>query len=378
MGAIRLFLAGLFSGIALLATIPVLVLGSPFWVVAGITRAVRNIQHRLSPKERPWTEFIVPVEEIGWKNRADLRVRVRSARPFEVRTDGEGWRGRHTIDESEVLVFGDSFAFGHGVDDPDFFADRVSGIRVKALGANGYNMVQGLLWMEHLRDRLANKLVVWFPFYGNDLMDNLHPNFRHYRTPFVRSTADGEWEVVTEHVRAERWPFEATARDWGYVDKVAEVCCPSFQAERAYSACEFLVRRARAVCAEAGADLAVIGVPDVKTLDPASVPKLRSRASDPERFDPDLPDRQMRAICESAGVPFVALSEVLSVDDHLPDDCHWTPSGHERVAGILEDLFRKRSEGHIPRSDTGVRRIEPRTVPSSVSASSAREEGRSA
>ena len=52
-------------------------------------------------------------------------------------------------------------------------------------------MVQTLLWMERLKDRLAGKLVVWLVFYGNDLMDNLHPNFDRYRTPFVRSRDDG-------------------------------------------------------------------------------------------------------------------------------------------------------------------------------------------
>jgi hypothetical protein len=66
-----------------------------------------------------------------------MRARVRGRCVFEASTDGEGWRGRRTIEESDVVAFGDSFAFGHGVNDRDFFADRMTRLKMKAVGADG-------------------------------------------------------------------------------------------------------------------------------------------------------------------------------------------------------------------------------------------------
>ena len=333
---LRFLVAGFAFAGALALSIPVVVVGAPFWLVSGLTRTVRGAIRRWQPREVPWDELIEFVPEIGWKNRGNVRAYVRGNRPFRVTTDRDGWRGRFSLEESDIVVFGDSFAFGHGVDDDAFFANQRSAVRIKAIGTNAYNMVQTLLWMERLKDQLAGKLVVWFVFYGNDLMDNLHPHFGRYRTPFVRSRDHGAgWEIITEHVRTEPWPFDP--RSWNF-NRVGEVCSPTFRAERAFSACDYLIGRARDACESAGARLAVVGVPDVQLLDPTRRNRFRRRAPDPAHFDPRLPDRRLREICEGRGIPFVSLSEVLEVHDHLLNDCHWTPRGNLRVARVLERL----------------------------------------
>jgi hypothetical protein len=339
MGVLRFLVAGITALVAVLLTVPVVLMGAPFWILSGLTRSIRRVIRWVQPQEVAWTELIDFVPEIGWKNRANVRVTVREARSFRVTTDADGWRGTGSIEDSDVVVFGDSFAFGHGVDDRACFQNRVPGLRVKAVGVNGYNMVQQLLWMERLRDRFAGKPVVWLAFYGNDLMDNLHPNFRHYRTPFVRSRArEGDWEVVAGHVRQEPWPFDPDPKWWGYQNKIAEVCTPSYQADRAFSACAFLIDEASAICREVGSPLAVVGVPDVEMLDPRRRSRLVARSSKPDAFDPELPDRRVGEICDARGVPFLPLSGLLQVGDHLPDDCHWTPRGHARVGRALRAL----------------------------------------
>jgi hypothetical protein len=336
MGLIRILLATLGAFVAFLVTLPILLVGLPFWVVSGLARVLGSWIRRARPPSVPWSDLIEFIPEIGWRNRAGVQATVRAERAFRVTMDSEGWRGTGSIDEADMVVFGDSFAFGHGVDDKDFFADRSSGLRLKALGANGYNMVQELLWMERLQDRLAGKVVVWFAFYGNDLMDNLCTNFQHYPTPFLRKPRAGEgWEIVTEHVSPDPWSFDP---QWGYRDKIAEICTPGRHSDRAFSACDFLIERGRQVCLAAGARLVVVGIPDVKMLDPAERKWLRSRSSSPESFDPTLPDQKMGEICHERGVPFLPLSDVVSVDDHLPNDCHWTAAGHGKVARVLERM----------------------------------------
>lgn len=340
MGVLRFLVAGVAAVVAVLLTLPVVLIGAPFWIMSILTRSLRTLIRRVQPWEVAWTELIDFVPEVGWKNRGKVRARVRESRSFKVSTDADGWRGSGSIDDCDLVVFGDSFAFGHGVDDRDFFQERVSGLRVKAVGVNGYNMVQQLYWMERLRDRFAGKPVMWMPFYGNDLMDNLHPNFRHYRTPFLRSSpGGGDWEIVTDHVRREPWPFDPDPKWWGYDNKIAEVCTPSFQSDRAYSACAFLIERAASACAEVGSPLGIVGVPDVDMLDPRRHGRLKSRSSRPEAFDPGLPDRRVQAICDARGLPFLPLSRVVEVDDHLPNDCHWTPRGHRKVGRALREFY---------------------------------------
>lgn len=335
MGPIRFLIAGAAALVALVLSIPVVLIGLPFWAVGGITRGIGTLLRKLQPREVAWTDLIEFVPEIGWKNRANVRAAVRGVRTFRVTTDAEGWRGKVPLDESELVLFGDSFAFGHGIDDRGFFADRVSSPRIKALGVNGYNLVQELLWMERLSERLRGKSVGWLVFYGNDLMDNLHPNVLHYRNPFVRK-ADSGWEIVKSHVSRERFPFDPR---WGYGNKIAETCTPGFHSDRAYSAFAFLADRAAGICRAAGARFGVIGIPDVEMLDPASHGRLREKSSNPEAFDPSLPDRRLGAICGERGIPFLRLSEVLDVDDHLANDCHWTSRGHERVARAVERFY---------------------------------------
>lgn len=192
--------------------------------------------------------------------------------------------------------------------------------------------------MERLAPRLAGKSVVWFVFYGNDLHENLLPNsLDQYRAPFVRRRhGSAHWEVVTSHVSSEPWPFPNRPEG----SMVAELSTPGFLAERAFSACEYLIGRARGACEAVGASLQVWGVPDYRLLSDAGRAILAARARDAEAFDPGLIDRELGRVCRAAGVPFLALSEHLESGDHLEKDSHWSPRGHRRVAALLSDSQR--------------------------------------
>ena len=100
-------------------------------------------------------------------------------------------------------MFGDSHAFGHGIDEKHFFANLNRRLRIKSFGVSGYSMVQPLLWMRELAHHLENKLVLWLVFLGNDLADNLEPAQYHYRMPFVRETNDrSKWEIGKKHIES--------------------------------------------------------------------------------------------------------------------------------------------------------------------------------
>lgn len=335
MKILQFLLAGVASVVGAVAVLPVLTLAAPFWLVAAGTRAVAALIRRFSPAGSEWHELIRFEPVIGWRPRPDLDTHAKGVNgAFRVTTGEDGWRGRGTVDEADIVVVGDSFAFGYGAHERHFFGNRVAGRRVKCIGANGYSMVHGLLWMERLADRLDGKLVVWLVYYGNDLHDNLAPNLGRYRMPFVRESADG-WERVTDHVSPDPWPLADGKNDY---ERLAEICAGGFFARRVFGAVAHLIEGARDLLAARGARLVVVGIPDASQVDPARLHVLTRFAPADGSFDPGLPDRRLAEICGGLGVEFVTLSDHLRPRDHQRNDCHWTPSGHRRVARLLERL----------------------------------------
>ena len=342
MTALRVLLAAIATVIGMLLAVPVVVLALPFWAVACLTRAVAR---RLEPSYVPWEQLMEFTPVIGWKPKANLNAYYLTAAEdgvFHTVTDAQGWPSTRSIAESDVVVFGDSYAFGYGVNAAASFAEYPNEVRIKAIAAPAYNMVQEVLLMRQLSAQLAGKLVVWFIFLGNDLHDNLTPNMYHYRMPFVREVnGTGSWELVTSHVSPAQWPYtSARFRDFTLWDRLlADVHSPTFLAQRAFSACEFLIGEGSDICSRARARLLVLTIPDPLTVSLRGVRRLFARGVDPTAFDPDLPDKQVGEICAKLGVPFVAGRNYLHASHYKTRDPHWNEMGHQQVASLLCTLY---------------------------------------
>jgi len=336
MTAIRVLLASTTALIGLLLTIPVAAIWLLFWAVASLTKFGSRLFEPYMVTSDQLVEF---TPTIGWKPKANLDAyyltMVRDG-VFHTITDAQGWPDRTKISDSHVVVFGDSYAFGYGVDSKTTFWRCKTGIIIKAIGAPGYNMVQEVLLMRQLSYQLKGKLLIWFIYFGNDLYDNLSPNNQCYRTPFLRKNLSQEWEITTRHVSPLRWPNKADPR---YYDKLAEMCCATFLSERAYSACNFLITEAKTICQEAHAKLVLMTIPDVIQLTSAGHEKLAASASNPKSFDPNRPDDQIKAIAFSLGVPVVALKDYLTASDYKERDPHWNQRGHQRVAELVKKIW---------------------------------------
>ena len=327
--AIPAFLAGI------LLAIPIILLGLPFWLVAFVTNAIRRLW---APKALPWQRIIEFDSYVGWKPKANVDSYGIADEPFQFTTDSDGWRGKRSLAESQIVVFGDSFGFGYGVDDKQMFTEKVPSLKVKSIGAPGYNMVQELLLMRSLAPRLSGKLVVWFVFLGNDVYENLMPDMKGYRTPFLRYLRHtGDWEIVTWHVNNTAWAY--TSRRRNYQEILGWLCRPGAFSDRAFSACEYLIEAAVETCANAGARLAIMTIPDVTQLSRKGLRLLSAGDDDSDLCDPDLPDRRLAAICRGLRVPFVAAKEFLNEKHHKTGDVHWNPRGHQRVAKILAGIY---------------------------------------
>jgi hypothetical protein len=332
--------------LGLVLALPAVLLIFPVWLVETLIELIRKM---IEPRPVAWEELIEFTPEIGWKPRPHLSAHALdfNQEPYHVTTDASGWRGGGTVAGADVVVFGDSYAFGCGVDDAAFFTDLPGDVRIKAIGSPAYSLVHSLMWMQRLAPELADKLVVWFVYHGNDLADNVHPAFNEYRSPFVRQGDSGDWEIVSDHVDASRWTINERE---GGMEAFIDICSDTPQSRRAFEACDFLIQRGCEVCRDAGARLVVMAIPDLSPLARLALARALEKMDARDRFDEETPDRELAAICARVEVPFVALKDHLDSNDYLVRDFHWNPGGHRKVARVISDLYRQGGEKSAPES----------------------------
>jgi len=327
--------------LGLILVVPIMILALPFWIVSLITHVVPSfLEPRFSSWEQLWKQMIVFDPKVGWKPKAHLDhyYLARWDDVYHIVTDSQGWPGKTSVAESEMVVFGDSFAFCYGVNISNSFAQVNPNLSIKAIGAPGYNMVQELLVMRDFLLQLRGKLVVWFICLENDLYENLMPNNDTYKIPFVRPNGTGEWELVNDHLKPTPWHHTSVRR---YFDSLAQLCGPTLLSKRVYSACEFLIKEGNDVCNQAGAKLVVMTIPSAKQLSPRGLKSLASYGPDVEEFDPDFPDRKISEICNKWNIGFVASKDHLNIGDYKRfEGIHWTERGHRRIAKLLDKIYR--------------------------------------
>jgi hypothetical protein len=351
MMALRVLLAGTSALLGVLLIVPIIIISLFF---TGFKLLTQVICYLIEPRFKSWTELIEFDPRVGWKPMAHLDTYHLADDVFHMTTDAQGWHGKAMLAECDIVVFGDSFASGYGVDDAKFFANLNPELHIKCIGTNGYNMVQELLWMQQLAPQLKGKLVVWFVYFGNDLYENLIPDMCGYRAPFVRAlNGTDEWEIVGDHITPTKWFYASNLHtrtlERDYYGKLAAMCGSTFLSQRAFAACEYLISKGRDLCNQVGAILVVMTIPDATQLSVEGVQFLQARAGNPDSFNPDYPDEQMSGICQKLDVHYIALKDYLDRSHYKERDCHWNEAGHRQLAKILTYLYHSRFRDTIPR-----------------------------
>src|SRR5688500_213079 len=106
--------------IAAVAFVPCALLLAPAVALVGILAVIawcsRALGRLFEPSFVPWTDLIAFDRQLGWRPRPNLDTRYLADGDdiFRIVTDEEGWPGRRTIEGSDTVVIGDSFAFGYG------------------------------------------------------------------------------------------------------------------------------------------------------------------------------------------------------------------------------------------------------------------------
>lgn len=336
---IRFLLAFLTATVGLVLVAPLVLIGLPLVGVAWLTMRVGRM---LEPAIKTWPELFEFDAMLGWRVKGNLDCHMLDERGevFHVKTDRHGWAGTRSIDESDMVVIGDSHAWGYGTDHYKTFSQCCASLAIKPVGVPGYNLVQELLLMRQIAPQLKGKLVVWFVFVGNDLADNISPEADGYRVPFVRQVAGtSDWEIVTCHLSPAKWRVSQALKFRRYYAVLPALHCETPFAQRAYGACEYLIRSGWGICRDVDATLVVMTVPAVVTLSRNRMEQLCKARAFKASVDPDFPDRTIRAICDRVGVRFATLKDHLSAEHYYDRDEHWTAEGHQIVARVLEDQY---------------------------------------
>lgn len=344
MNVLRMVVATGLAVLGLALVAPVVIIASILEILNG---AIRRLAEAMEPAHGRWRDLVQFDPEIGWKPKPNLDTHgLTDSDPeiFHVVTDDDGWPGRHSVGESDVVVFGDSIAFGYAIDHQHSFTEVTPGLKVKGIGAPGYNLVQELLLIRSLAPALAGKLVVWLVYYGNDLFDNLSPEMNGYRTPFVRSvdTPDG-WEIVRDHVRS--YPLRVSTGRHGPAENRQAIRhalhTESRLSERAFSASRYLLAEGKGICDAFGARLAVFTVPQPRYLSSAGGRPREGTVGPGQAIGSEIPDAAFTRICEGLDIPLVNGSTVLNRKHFRLHDDHWTREGHQRVAEVIAELYRE-------------------------------------
>ena len=176
-------------------------------VIVCLLIGIDIVSYRTVPPTRMRIEgdpLVSPDPEIGYVPRPRSRSRRIDRGPdgrilvdYHVYTDRLGARvsraGEETPDRVDLLMVGDSFAWGHGVENQDTFAAQVFH-RLHATGANlalgSYGTTQALQMLA--RNRTLRPRLVIYPFISDHLQRNVDPCARSYY-PFCLEYSHVAW-----------------------------------------------------------------------------------------------------------------------------------------------------------------------------------------
>ena len=288
-----------------------------------------------------------------------------------VHVNSDGLRGEMTgpVDcRLRVLVIGDSFVFGQGVEASDAFpaklqaALRTRGIasQVMNAGVRGYGTAQEVAWLRTYGMMLSPDIVVMGVFLGNDIQDNMLAPAAHRAIPAELARTSGKWwhngltqwlfgnshlYVLLRDV-PRHWKMHRTSIgrvDVAYLSKTYPAAAVTEDTEamrRTATAVEEFARMTR----EAGVEQLAVLIPDALQVGPWRSDLAKELAGKGIRLDFDYPRRIFTDLFAGHGVAVLDLSGTLrdSVAGgkvlYYPVDGHWTPLGHDVAASTVADF----------------------------------------
>ncbi len=312
----------------------------------------------------PW----VRMRDTAFGYAANFRGRMRHPGEYDVafETNALGLRDDEIGPKSgfRVLVLGDSFTSGYGVDRGAMFVDRIErelGVDVVNASVGGYEIIHQVHYYSERGRALAPDLVLYLLYLGNDIARNGE----------WHETADGGLAAETRvyPVREERdWKLprlvmqaryglrlrrEGQREEWTPFPDYLAMCARQLDAPsiEAYRQSERLLARLDEAVRQSGSRFVVALFSYRTSIEPDA--RARFLATNPgydALYDLQRPERRIRTFLERKAITYLDLNPALrerhsrpvSPSDvlYFPRDGHFTARGHELVAAELTSFLR--------------------------------------
>jgi lysophospholipase L1-like esterase len=309
----------------------------------------------------PW----IRMQATGYGYAASFHTRMKRPGEYDVAfdTNSAGFRDDEIGPKSgtRIVLLGDSFASGYGVERGQMFADILEdklGVEIVNTAVGGYEIIHQVRFFQSRGHALEPDLVVYALYLGNDLSRNKEwgsdgdgtltsPSHEFpVRTPHpiklqmlykqVRYAAGmrdeqarGEWEPWPDYLlSAERTPGAEATEDYRDV--------------------ETLLRRLNDEVRSSGARLFVVMIPYRQMVDQQAYDRLRAQTPNFDaRYDLGLPARRTTEILDRLGIDHFDLTPAFRSHFEqgggplfFPVDGHLNVEGNSLVAQILEPALR--------------------------------------
>jgi lysophospholipase L1-like esterase len=298
----------------------------------------------------------------GWRGRADVEARFqRMDFSVMVRQNRYGYRGWDCAVEKakgrrRMLVLGDSYAWGYGVEDDKMFTsildDRLPAMDVLNLGCSGYGTDQELLTLETDGLRFDPDVIVVVVTLPSDFENNTHAVQYDYPKPYFifRGNTLVRRNVPVPHRNGwQRFSCWMTRRSTFYNYIRARRIPLPFGIDETRADCETdAVRITAALLEEIDGLGRTHGSEVLIVLNPTIAAKTYGL------YQGDKVGRLDDALTQT-GLWVVNLSPVFS--DHVraggdrlvfEHDSHWNAAGHRLVASAIELALREGPRGDLP------------------------------
>ena len=341
--------------------------------------------------------------ELGWTGRPNIEDQfVAFDCENHVQQNHHGFRGTaYPFDRTtagRLLVLGDSYTWGYGVDEEQIFTTILQRqadprLEVVNLGVSGYGTDQELLLYRKLGRKFQADQVLLAVTPYTDLMDNQFAVRYGHPKPLFKQPEDkrpgpleltnvpvpqmADWSDKPQQMDTDRhWLCQLATRsslaasilnatstnpsarewleqrririprnishDWAISCHTSELPLPW---EQAFELLTRLIQQFHTEVAANGVELSILLVPSVIDVDPVLWDEFQQQNHRPygQQWDRDHVRRRLKDFCKSSGIQLVDPTDALrSAAEHnsylyYPWNQHWTPAGHQIVAELLQE-----------------------------------------
>ncbi|NBO18101.1 MAG: hypothetical protein EBV03_02545 [Proteobacteria bacterium] len=300
-------------------------------------------------------------KNLGWTHIPDISGEF-NRREFSttITTNSLGLR-EHELQPKQhfrVAVLGDSFAWGHGVEQSERFSDRLqalTGVETVNFGMVGYGPVQYYLQLPRVLATEPDLVILTFCL-QNDFGDNVS-SFRYGRYKPYAVLENGTLSIRGRppyrlprfgpqlHPWYQRYSalgrlFVRSLRVLRGGDFLPPADAPPLEG-MSIADSDFYEQLDQLQNQKALGINAALLAGIKQRLDAAGVRLLLFAAPSKMELESTVAQNLLKAQAKDLDIPYFEMPEPLSVKDYYAIDLHWNPSGHAKVAEALAPVVQK-------------------------------------